>query len=102
MKSLYSCQTRMNSSATSGVAALRLTTCSPPVSSEVSQKDDVAPHSTRRSTTAPTVGQEASPVVVSDSPHLTETYNSSKEHSSRSSPEAHWTYSFVLRAASAI
>src|SRR5579859_5382188 len=83
MKSLYSFHTFMNCSATAGVAARFFTTCSAPVNSDVSPKDDVPLMSTRRSTTLPTVGQEASPVVVSDSPHLTETYSSSMVQSSR-------------------
>ena len=37
----------------------------------------------------PTVGHEASPVVVSDSPHLVETHRSESGHSSRCSSEAH-------------
>src|ERR1700755_937425 len=44
----------------------------------------------------PTVGQEASPVVVSLSPHLVDTHSSSIAHSSRSSSEARCRNSLAL------
>src|SRR5258708_10054951 len=50
----------------------------------------------------PTVGQEASPVVVSDSPHLVETHSSPMGNSACFSSVAHCTYSFALREAAAM
>src|SRR6185295_280317 len=50
----------------------------------------------------PTVGQEASPVVVSLSPHLVDTHSSEISHSSRSSSEAHCKKSLALWEAMAM
>ena len=50
----------------------------------------------------PTVGQEASPVVVSDSPHLAAIHSSSRSHSTRTCPEVWCTNSLALREAAAI
>ena len=47
----------------------------------------------------PTVGHEASPVVVSDSPHLAEIHSSDRSHSSRFCSEAHCRKSFAAREA---
>ncbi len=52
--------------------------CSAPVSSLVSPKLAVPPSAQCLSMTLPTVGQLDRPVVVSDSPHLTEMYSSLK------------------------
>ena len=49
---------------------------SAPVSSDVSPKQVVAPSGSILSMRLPTVGLEASPDVVSDSPHLHETHSS--------------------------
>jgi hypothetical protein len=73
--------------------------CSPPVSSDVSPKNTVAPSSTSRSTATPTVGHEARPVVVSDSPHLMLTVRSSRWTGSRLISEAHCTNSFAFQEA---
>src|SRR3712207_4094842 len=50
----------------------------------------------------PTVGQEARPVVVSDSPHFVETHRSEIGHSAGGSSEAYWTNAMALREAAAI
>src|SRR5947209_18071475 len=75
--------------------------CSAPVSSEVSPKLAMPPLAQCLSSTLPTVGQLARPVVVSDSPHFTEMYSSLNLHSVRCSSEAHCTNSLALYDASA-
>ena len=50
----------------------------------------------------PTVGQEARPEVVSDSPHLQETHRSEMGHSTFWRAEAYCTNSFALREARAM
>ncbi len=52
-----------------------------------------------RSNTRPTVGLEASPSVVSDSPHLALTHSSPSSIGSRCSSVANWVNSIALRAA---
>src|SRR5258708_13324255 len=47
----------------------------------------------------PTVGQEASPVVVSLSPHLADTQSSEMSHCSRGRSDAHCRKSFAVREA---
>ena len=91
-----------NFSPTSGVAARAAQICSAPVISEVSPKQVVAPMASTLSITLPTVGLEARPDVVSDSPHFTEIQVSPKAHSSRLSSLAQWTYSLALREAAAM
>jgi hypothetical protein len=81
----------MNFSATSLVAARVAQTSSAPVSSEVSPKQVVAPSSSNLSMKLPTVGFDARPDVVSDSPHLVETHSSSILQGSRCISVAHWT-----------
>ena len=83
MKSLYEFQVSRNFCFTSGVAARSAQTCSAPVNSEVSPKQSGTPKGSSLSIRLPTVGFDASPEVVSDSPHLTEIQRSSKPHSSR-------------------
>src|SRR5690606_23050826 len=76
--------------------------CSAPVISEVSPKQPVRPIGSSLSYMLPTVGQDDSPVVVSDSPHLVETHSSDRSHSTRCSSVAKWTNSLALREAAAI
>src|SRR3546814_7405286 len=85
--SMEACQGSRNFFATSGVAARVAQTCSAPVSSDVSPKQVVAPSSSNLSMKLPTVGLEARPEVVSDSPHLVETHSSLMEQGSRRSEE---------------
>src|SRR6201992_3213519 len=85
----------------SGDTALAAAKCSAPVSSEVSPKQPYRPSGTNLSYMLPTVGQEASPVVVSLSPHFAATQTSVSGHSTRTSSEAHWTNSLALREAAA-
>src|SRR3546814_2111631 len=99
--SMEACQVSRNFFATSGVAALVAQTFSAPVSSDVSPKQVVAPRSSNLSMKLPTVGLEARPEVVSDSPHLVETQSSLIEQGSRCSSVAHCTSSLALREASA-
>ena len=73
----------MNFPATSLSKARFAHSTSAPVSSVVSPKQVVAPIGSILSIRLPTVGQEARPEVVSDSPHLVETQSSSIQHSSR-------------------
>jgi protein involved in polysaccharide export with SLBB domain len=47
----------------------------------------------------PTVGQEAGPVAVPDSPHLAAIHSSSRSHSTRTCLEVSHTNSLALRAA---
>src|SRR5262245_28800230 len=70
--------------------------CSAPVISDVSPKQPVTPLGMSLSYMLPTVGQEASPVVVSLSPHLHETHRSSMLHSSRVRSDAHCKNSLAL------
>ena len=72
-------------------------TCSAPVSSDVSPKHVVAPSGSTLSMKLPTVGLEARPEVVSDSPHLTDTHRSAPPHSSRRSSVAQCKNSLALR-----
>src|ERR1700704_840193 len=92
----------MNRSLTSGVAARLGATISAPVNSEVSPKHVVAPSGSSLSMRFPTVGQEASPEVVSLSPHLVETKSSLMEQDSRCFSEAHCTNSCAFREAAAM
>ena len=78
----------MNFCAISGETARAAARCSAPVSSEVSPKQPYSPSGTSLSYMLPTVGQEASPVVVSLSPHLAATHRSVSAHSSRTFSEA--------------
>src|SRR5579883_1659554 len=77
-------------------------TASAPVISDVSPKQVVAPSGSSLSMRLPTVGHEASPEVVSLSPHLAEIHSSSMWHGSRCSSEAHCAYSWATREAAAI
>src|SRR3546814_19962616 len=61
----------------------------------------VAPSSSNLSMKLPTVGLEARPEVVSDSPHLVDTHSSLIEQGSRCCSVAHCTSSLALREASA-
>jgi hypothetical protein len=72
MKSWYAWKVARNFWRTSGVAHCSAILSSAPVTSLVSPKIRVAPIASSRSKTRPTVGLEASPLVVSDSPHLVE------------------------------
>ena len=102
MKSLYSLKVSMNFSPISEVAARPLQTSSAPVISDVSPKEQVAPISTSLSMALPTVGLDARPEVVSDSPHLTETQISERSHSSRFNSEAQCKYSLAFQEALAM
>src|SRR3546814_8586216 len=93
--SMEACQGSRNFFATSGGAARVAQTCSAPVSSEVSPKQVVAPRSSNLSMKLPTVGLEARPEVVSDSPHLVETHSSLMEQGSRCCSVAHCTSSLA-------
>src|SRR3990170_4505643 len=77
---------------TSSLRQRAATRCSPPVSSVVSPNTSVVPSAYSLSKALPTVGLEAQPEVVSDSPHLVETHRSFSGRSSRRSSEAHCTY----------
>src|ERR1700693_4903226 len=92
----------MKRSFTSGVAARLGHTISAPVYLEVSPKQVVAPSGSSLSIRLPTVGQEASPEVVSLSPHLVETKSSLMEQDSRCFSEAHCTNSCALRETAAM
>src|ERR1700693_1813444 len=92
----------MNRSFTSGVAARLADIISAPVNSEVSPKQVGAPSGARFAIRFPTVGQEASPEVVSLSPHLVDTKSSLMEQDSRCFSEAHCTNSCALREAAAM
>src|ERR1700741_780468 len=91
----------MNLADISGDTARAAARCSAPVSSEVSPKQPYKPSGTNLSYIFPTVGQEASPVVVSLSPHLAATQTSVSGHSSRTFSEAKCTNSLGLRDAAA-
>ena len=64
-------------------------TVSAPVSSEVSPKHKWTPSGSNLSIRFPTVGLDANPDVVSDSPHFTEIHKSLIGHSSLCFSEAH-------------
>ena len=64
-------------------------TVSAPVNSEVSPKHKWTPKGSNLSIKFPTVGFEASPDVVSDSPHFTEIHKSLIGHSSLCFSDAH-------------
>ena len=81
------------------MAARSLQTISAPVISLVSPKLVVAPIATSFSMALPTVGLEASPLVVSLSPHLTLTQISFRSTGSRRSSLAHCTYSLAFQQA---
>src|SRR5665213_407268 len=89
----------MNFSATAGDAARAAARCSAPVNSEVSPKQPYKPSGTSLSYMAPTLGQDANPVVVSLSPHLAATQSVVTAHSSRTFADAQCTNSFALREA---
>src|SRR5215469_12854043 len=91
----------MNLAEISGDAARAAAKCSAPVSSEVSPKQPYSPNGTSLSYMLPTVGQEASPVVVSLSPHFAATQRSLSRHSSRTFSDAQCTNSLALRDAAA-
>ena len=76
--------------------------CSPPVSSEVSPKKTVPPAATQRSTACDVVGQEPSPEVVSDSPHLMDIIRSPSLAGSRPISDASCKKIWATRAASAM
>src|SRR5690349_18848038 len=92
----------MNLSDTSLLTARVAQITSAPVSSDVSPKHVVAPSGSILSIRLPTVGFEARPDVVSDSPHLHETHSSLMWHPSRWISEAQCRYSLALREAAAI
>src|SRR5579862_1039111 len=71
------------------------------VNSEVSPKQPYKPCGTSLSYMLPTVGQEASPVVVSLSPHFAAIQTSVRGHSTRTFSEAKCTNSLALRDAAA-
>ena len=75
---------------------------SPPVTSVVSPKMSVAPASASRSNARPTVGFDARPEVVSDSPHLVLIVNWLTGNGSRRISEASCTNSLALRDAASI
>src|ERR1700684_2531519 len=91
----------MNFALISGETARAAAKCSAPVSSEVSPKQPYRPSGTNLSYMLPTVGHEASPVVVSLSPHLAATHTSVSGHSSRTCAVARCTNSLALRDAAA-
>src|SRR6201991_3807079 len=91
----------MNLAEISGETARAAARCSAPVNSEVSPKQPYNPNGTSLSYMLPTVGHEASPVVVSLSPHLAATQTSVNGHSTRTISEAHCTNSLALREAAA-
>src|SRR5438105_15924885 len=93
----YADQVFMNFSDTSGDAARAAARCSAPVSSEVSPKQPYRPSGTSLSYMLPTVGHEASPVVVSLSPHFAAIQTSVSGHSTRTFSEAKCTNSLALR-----
>ena len=76
MKSLYELQVFLNFSWASGVFPLFSQTVSAPVSSDVSPKHKWTPRGSNLSIKFPTVGFDANPDVVSDSPHLTDIHKS--------------------------
>src|SRR5208337_1624019 len=69
------------------------TRCSPPVNSVVSPNSSVQPFAYSLSYALPTVGLEAMPEVVSDSPHLQETQRSWILQTSRCFSDVNCTYS---------
>src|SRR5215813_8177711 len=91
----------MNFSEISGDTARAAARCSAPVNSEVSPKQPYKPAGTSLSYMLPTVGQEASPVVVSLSPHFAAIQTSVSGHSTRTFSEAKCTNSLALREAAA-
>src|SRR5579871_2879142 len=97
----YADQVFMNLAEISGETARAAARCSAPVSSEVSPKQPYKPCGTSLSYMLPTVGQEASPVVVSLSPHFAATQTSVSGQSSRVFSDAQWTNSLALREAAA-
>ncbi len=72
------------------------------MTSVVSPKMSVLPSASSRSNTRPTVGLEARPLVVSDSPHFVDTMISSHSTGTRGNSVAYWTNPWAARAASAI
>src|SRR6202020_1870711 len=97
----YADEVRMNLAEISGETARAAARCSAPVSSEVSPKQPYNPSGTNLSYMLPTVGQEASPVVVSLSPHLAATHTSVSGHSTRTFSDAKCTNSLAWRDAAA-
>src|SRR3972149_3154160 len=102
MTSLYALQAARNFLPTSGVSPRDAQTCSAPVISDVSPKQLVTPKGSSLSIRLPTVGFDARPEVVSDSPHLTEIQRSRMSHSSRRRSDADWMNSFAFRDAFSI
>ena len=89
MKSLYELQVFINLSWASLVLPLLAQTFSAPVNSDVSPKQRWTPKGSSLSIKFPTVGFDANPDVVSDSPHFTEIHKSLIGHSSLCFSEAH-------------
>src|SRR5262245_34050367 len=100
--SSWAFQVRYHFSPTSGLMARALARCSAPVISEVSPNTPKIPCGMSLSYMLPTVGHEARPVVVSDSPHLVDIHRSETGHSSRVSSEAHCRKSLAARDALAM
>src|SRR5262249_5094355 len=90
--SWYDCQTFIHLLPTFLLMARARARCSAPVISEVSPNTPWMPIGMSLSYMLPTVGQDASPVVVSLSPHLVETHSSEMSHCSRLSSDAICTY----------
>src|SRR3979490_1547453 len=91
----------MNLAAISGETARAAARCSAPVNSEVSPKQPYRPSGTSLSYMLPTVGQEASPVVVFLQPHFAAIQTSVRGPPTRTFSEAKCTNSLALREAAA-
>ena len=89
IKSLYELQVFINLSWASFVLPLFAHTVSAPVNSEVSPKHKCTPSGSSLSIKFPTVGLDARPDVVSDSPHFTDIHKSLMGHSSLCFSDAH-------------